>query len=504
MTRRPLIAVLLATVAAAAFASPALAAPGDLPTLSGNSPNPVPDWFDDHSVGGDNHLSWSGAGSQPLYVNSAGQASQREPHDIEWESAVTVGGPGGLEVCGYPSGVTGWMRAYQIAPGDMAGGSCPAGRPASGQFGWFRYVWGRHPEALNRWHLMDLERSVLVPMAPGVPVVWDNHWGTCLNLLANDALNCEADLGATGLDVGVGDGTKVTSEGEVDAQTIPLTNPSDAPPSLLPESGTYQVVTLTNPYGILKESGGGIGQVRCVNINLTIPRSGMTYGEPAITIADPDPANCQVPAALDPMLTGPGGFDPMGGAESVPGCVIPAGQSHCWATPPTTGGFINAHSQATGNPAITPTVTVAQGADVPEAISATGRRLPPGGAVTAPAPVAAARTMPAPSKASSTTSAATRRATTIATTRTRSALRRVFGTGLTGLRVSCRLRPASAATCNVSWRKSGAGYSGKVFLRNARLNGRLRWQYRVDVAKRKNGRTTHVRRAYRTGGLISG
>ena len=32
---------------------------------------------------------------------------------------------------------------------------------------------------------MDLERSVLVPLAPGVPAVWDNHWGTCLNLLAN-------------------------------------------------------------------------------------------------------------------------------------------------------------------------------------------------------------------------------------------------------------------------------------------------------------------------------
>ena len=78
----------------------------------------------------------------------------------------------------------------------------------------------------------------------------------------------------------------------------------------------------------------------------------------------------------------------------------------------------------------------------------------------------------------------------------------MFGTGLTGLRVACRLRPASAATCNVSWRKRGGRYSGKVYLRNARVNGRLRWQYRVDVTKRKSGKTTHVRRGYRTGGLI--
>ena len=76
----------------------------------------------------------------------------------------------------------------------------------------------------------------------------------------------------------------------------------------------------------------------------------------------------------------------------------------------------------------------------------------------------------------------------------------MFGTGLSRLQVSCRLRPASAATCTVGWRKSGARYSGKVYLRTQRVNGRLRWQYRVDVTRRKSGKTTHVRRGYRTGG----
>ena len=377
MSRRPLIAVLvLSVVSVLSIAGTAHAAPGDLPVLSGNSAaTAAPDWYDDHSLGGDNHLSWSPAGGE-VYTNDFGQQSQREPHDIEWQSSVTVGGPGGLEVCGYPSGTVGWMRAYQAAPGAMAGGSCPAAEPAAGQFGWFRYVYGRHAEQLNRWHLMDLERSALVPLTPGVPTVWDNHWGTCLNLLANATLNCEGNRSAAGLDVGVGGGEKITSVGDVDAQTIPLTSPTDAPPSYLPD-GQYQIVTMVNPYGILKQANGANGSVRCVTVNLTIPRTGEHFGEPTITIADPSPATCLVPATLDPMLTGPGGVDPMGGADGVPGCAIPAGFSHCWATAPHTGPFINAHSQSTGNPAVTASAAVAQGRP-------SRRRSPPPGVVCRP------------------------------------------------------------------------------------------------------------------------
>jgi hypothetical protein len=500
MSRRPLIAVLvLAVVSVLSAAGTAHAAPGDLPVLSGNSAaTAAPDWYDDHSLGGDNHLSWSPAGGE-VYTNTFGQQSQREPHDIEWQSSVTVGGPGGLEVCGYPTATVGWMRAYQAAPGAMAGGSCPAAEPASGQFGWFRYVYGRHAEQLNRWHLMDLERSALVPLAPGVPTVWDNHWGTCLNLLANATLNCEGNRGAAGLDVGVAGGEKITSVGDVDAQTIPLTSPTDAPPSYLPD-GQYQIVTMVNPYGILKQANGANGSVRCVTVNLTIPRTGEHFGEPTITIVDANPTTCLVPATLDPMLTGPGGVDPMGGADGVPACAIPAGFSHCWASAPHTGPFINAHSQSTGNPAVTATAAVGQGQPVPEAISATGRRLPAAAAVVTPKP--AATTIPV-STANTTISSATRRNLRIASTRTRSALRKVFGRGLTSLRVSCRLRPASAASCAVSWRKSSARYSGHVYLRNHRVNGRLRWQYRVDVTKKKGNKTTHVRRDYRTGGTVS-
>ena len=91
----------------------------------------------------------------------------------------------------------------------------------------------------------------------------------------------------------------------------------------------------------------------------------------------------------------------------------------------------------------------------------------------------------------------------MAKTRTRTALRKVFGTGLSRLSVACRLRTGGASTCTVSWRKSSARYSGHVYLRNHRVNGRLRWQYRVDVTKKKGKKTTHVRRGYRTGGIVS-
>jgi hypothetical protein len=366
MPRRPLIVVLLLSVVSVLSVAGTAHAAGELPRITGVAPTTaVTDWFDDHSVGGDDHLSWSPAAGV-VYINDKGQVSEREPHDIEWQSAINVTGPGGLEVCGYQSGTVGWMRAYQAAPGAMAGGSCPATEPATGQFGWFRYVYGRHSATneFNRWHLMDLERSALVPTTGGVPTVWDNHWGTCLNLLSSN-LNCEPNRSVAGLDVGVATGTsKITAVGDVDAQTIPITVPTAA---TLPD-GAYQIVTLTNPYGLIKEAGGAIGSITCVNVNLTIPRDPTQagYGEPTVTVTNTNPGTCLVPSSLDPALTGPGGVDPMAGAEAVPGCVFTG--SHCWPTPtepPHTGDFINAHSLATGNPSVIASTPVAQGAPVP-------------------------------------------------------------------------------------------------------------------------------------------
>ena len=51
------------------------------------------------------------------------------------------------------------------------------------------------------------------------------------------------------------------------------------------------------------------------------------------------------------------------------------------------------------------------------------------------------------------------------------------------------------------WSKKGASYRGKVFLRLRTVKARLRWQYRVDVTKRKSGSTQHIRWSYKTGGI---
>lgn len=541
MPRRPIVAALALIISMLAVAGTAHAQT-QLPRLAGQPPaGAASDWFDDHSVSGDNHLSWSPAGGA-TYTNVHGASSEREPHDLEWESAIAVGGPGNLEICGYPSGTVGWMRAYQVVPGAMSGPSCPALEPAAGQVGWFRYVYGRHSPTgeFDRWHVMDLERAALVPMtsgtnAPpaGTPTLWDNHWGTCLNLLSG-SLNCVDDRDAPGLDAGVASATrKVTGIGDVDAQTIPIT----VDQARNQPDGRYQIVTLTNPYGMVREDGGAIGSVNCVTVDFAIPRSGSGFGEVAIDVVDADPGTCLLPTVLDAALTGPGGFDPMAGGDSVPGCVFTG--SHCWPDPPGTapqhGDFTAAHSLATGNPSVIASMSVAQGSSVPQLISATGRWLPrdpdpdpspqpspdpdpdpsPAPGVTPapgatpdqipaprPVPVGAAAVMPAPPAASTRPTAASRRATSTARTRARSALRTAFGRRLQRLRVSCRIRPAGASTCKVTWRKSGARYGGRVHLRNKRVNGRVRWQYRVDVKKRKHGRTTRVRGGYRTGGLV--
>ena len=127
-------------------------------------------------------------------------------------------------------------------------------------------------------------------------------------------------------------------------------------------------------------------------MNLTIPRDPTQagFGEPTITVTNPNPATCLVPATLDPMLTGPGGVDPMGGADGRARLRVPGRFSHCWPTPteaPHSGAFINAHSQSTGNPAVTATARRSRRATpVPEAIAATGRRLPAAAAVVTPKP----------------------------------------------------------------------------------------------------------------------
>ena len=324
-------------------------------------------------------------------------------------------------------------------------------------------------------------------------------------------MSCPTDRNAGRLDVGVSTGfaqstgiyyTSTTrTPGIIDEQVIPV------PVNMQPRNGgplangLYQIVDLTNPYGLIKETGGAIGSVSCTTVNFSIGTSGADFGLIHVPVADATPATCYLPSSLDPMLTGPGGstrWPARTRSSTAPSRARTAGRVTRLRT------TARSRQRTRSRPAIprtSPSTPIANGSPIPEAISATGRRAfaarvtrrrarpraAPGQKITPPAKLTPAQ----------------RRAVALAKTRTRTALRKVFGTGLSHLSVACRLRTGGASTCTVSWRKSSARYSGHVYLRNHRVNGHLRWQYRIDVTRKKGTKTTHVRRDYRTGGSVS-
>jgi len=142
--------------------------------VQGQPQNVVGGFFDDHSIGGDNHLGWDYG------------TSQSEPLAITFGTTLTNTGPDQFRVCGYNRN-GGWMQAFQVAAA-----TCPATSAGAGaQDGWFRYVTANHSDAtpplFNRWHLMDLQRFALVPLPTslggpaGAYTAWDTTWGTCLS-----------------------------------------------------------------------------------------------------------------------------------------------------------------------------------------------------------------------------------------------------------------------------------------------------------------------------------
>ncbi len=456
----------------------ASAAPGDLPDLVQSRPgNVVGGYFDDHSIAGDNHLAWSSG------------ASESEPLAIDFSSAIYNQGAGALELCGYQSGTAGWMRAFQVAPG-VLGNDCPPGAPASGGMGWFRMIAANHSttDDFNRWHIMDLQRFALVPLSPSLggpsaaATAWDTYWGTCLNL-GDPSLYCSNDPAAPSLATGIASGQgKITQDGAPDDQRIAI--PADARTSF--PDGAYQIVAISNPYGVINESGTTNGSVACTQVQLA---NAPAYAGFTATPAPAVPATCYVPRTIPAALTGPGGRDPMASAgPTTPPCTVMngAGQSgHCWAVAPTSGAYTPARSNTNATAAATIVATdlvpVAQGADYRVSV-------PPIACATS----GCGRIAPAPVRHLTVTSSKAH---------VRTALRKQFGRNLRRLRVSCRVTGATSSTCTVRWSRRGASYRGKVFLRVRTVKARLRWQYRVDVTKRKNGRTQHLRRSYKTGGI---
>jgi hypothetical protein len=208
--------------------------------------------FDDHSIGGDNHLGWGFGASAP------------EPLALGFTSELTNASGTSFRVCGYPSGTSGWMRAFQVA-----GASCPGSAPAGTGNGWFRYVTANHsdddPPTFNRWHLMDLQRFALVPVpgSAGHAIAWDTDWGTCL---ADNSpfVECPQALAAGGLNVSIGPSTTKTTQddpGTPDAARIGIPSESRG---LFP-TGSYQLVAISNPYGRY----AGNSNVACTSITIS-------------------------------------------------------------------------------------------------------------------------------------------------------------------------------------------------------------------------------------------
>jgi hypothetical protein len=461
--------IALATVLAS-LALPAAAAHADL--LQGQPTNVTGGYFDDHSIGGDDHLGWG-------YTGTAG-TSDSEPLAINFGTTLTNSSGSPFRVCGYPSGTAGWMRAHE-ASGTAA---CPGTAPGT-QDGWFRYITANHhgdatPPTFNRWHLMDLQRFALVPLPTsaggpaGASTAWDTYWGTCL-ADSDPTMACQQAAGAGSLNVSIAAGqTKTTQEQNPapDAQRIAI------PTSALGQfpDGLYQVVAVANPYGAYS----GPASYACTTIRL----SGVAAYAPSVTQVAGVPSTCWVPSGMLQALSGPGGRDPMAGAQTTtPACPLMPATGHCWATVPTSGANRPARTNITAANTVTPTSTV------PVAYGPSPTPPPSSGASNPPASGAGNRV--------------NRRLTAaLSRTYTRTALRSQFGPNLSRLRISCRVRTSTASTCRVSWRKSGATYKGNVWLRYRTVRNRLRWQYRLEVKKRKSGRTQTVRRAYRTGGTF--
>jgi hypothetical protein len=459
-----------------ALPAAAHAVPGDLPDLVQGPPTVYDGGrFDDHSIGGDDHRAWDAPGS--------GQ----EPFKVAFTSRVANVGAGDLEICGYRTGATSqWMNAYQTST-DALGLGCGNGEPAAGVIGVFRYVIGNHG-GFNAWHLMDLQRFALVPLpasagGPGssVPTVWDTRWGNCLRL---DTVyrDCDTDLTSpdqplvAGIPAGA---TKTTQDGAPDDEVIAF------PPAVRNElpDGNYQVVGIVNPYGRLAERGSGLN-VNCTTIRIS--------GIPAalnVQTLDATPATCWVPQDRPPQVSS--ASDPMTG-QTASTCLL-NDTGHCWpdppGTPPSGTEFTPAQTNITG----TPTATNA----VPVAVRAASVQTPAPPVAAPPRRISTGRQSAASGRVRHLSARTSR-------SYARTALRKQFGRHLRGLKVSCRVRHSTAATCKVSYRKAnGYRYSGHVWLRYKTVKSRLRWQYRMEINKRKrHHKTQKIHRGYRTGGTF--
>ena len=498
--RRATMAAVASLCASAAIVPAAIAAPGDLPDLVQSIPTApavTPDadtglvnwggFFDDHSIGGDNHMGWSHSGSDP------------EALSVRFQSTLSNVGNGALELCGYPSSSAAWLRSYQTTPGDLA--ACPGNAPATGASGWFRYAVANHSSTgeFNRWHLMDLQRFALVPTgataAAGARTQWDTRWGTCMN--DNQFMDCEHDANANRLQVGIAaHADKVTEEGAPDQTVVAF-------PNRVP-NGTYQLVAISNPYGAIREAGTTYGSVSCVGLQVTGDEE---LGEWRVYGAG-QPANCQLPTTIPGALTGPSGTDPFAGANPVAACnPLLTTTGHCWDTIPVDGAHPLARTNVHDNSTATATRTVAQYGAV-GTYGGGGGGNPGGGGggtITPPRGITRPRSrqnpgVTPPKGALTLPTLEARKARSY----TRTVLRRTFGTLPTSAKVTCRATGGANQACTTSWKRSGKSYTGTVRVWFTSTTTQVSWNYDLAVQRKQRGhRTTTTTRGARVGGTVA-
>jgi hypothetical protein len=277
-------------------------------------------------------------------------------------------------------------------------------------------------------------------------------------------------------------------------------------------------VAIANPYRMLSESSAGAGSITCRGLTVS--------GEEGEFIVTQDagnpPANCYLPATMPAAISGPNGVDPMRHATSGPACAslhsttdadFPADDplaraGHCWLHVPESqldagGPFAPAQTDITGTPTAWNVSAVGQGSSlVTSTPPVTGTPVTPAAPVTVtPAKVTTPTPKVTPAVAQPLALPALRSASAKAKTRT--ALRRMFGTLPASAKVSCVNTGGASARCSVSWRRSGASYRGTVRVWFVSDAHQVRWVYGANVRRTQGGTTRTITRSAVTGGAVA-
>jgi hypothetical protein len=510
--RRAVTSLCALTAVAAVVAPAAHAAPGD-PDLRVSAPSSSEaNWFgyfDDHSTVGDNHNGWEHGAGDPKWSPGT------EPFAIRFQSAVQSAGAG-LRVCGYKQDTdtnvaNQWMRAYQVPSGQ----ACPGTAPASAQVGWLRYVVSNH-HGQNRWQLLDFERFALVS-AGGVPVTAPLPAAVTGPGAANDPMkhavydpSCDESV-FFALTPAPDPSPQLhcwTPAGSIPAlPALPATN-SD--PALNGQGGVFwddrwgSCISAVSDG--LSADACGKGQSAATTRQMDIG-AGQTKGIEVSSLAEPSEQMIALDDVRDvqALAMNPGRYyivswvNPYGALREsdTTNDIACTAVDVAAIDPAQNGGLSLRVSRAANQPATCPWQQVAGGQ-------------PP---VQQPAPGPSQQNMTqkvgeAPFVPQSPPPAAKKLPVMRATTSlgyAKTAVRRALGSKSTpkGMTTACKVTSATRSTCTVSWRSGRSSYKGSVALSYVMAGSQGSWRYSVDLTKKRDGRSSKIKRPTTTGGSVA-